>query len=97
MSFRIRDLIEGGDVLIWEDSKVTQAFFKRLKEIRDANYHDLQETILTSRSLKDVDLYLLAQLKGQIHTLDMILDLKSFFEQAAEEAEINEIEDNLDV
>lgn len=38
----------------------------------------LSDTLLGTHSLKDLDLHLLSQLRGQIYTLERVLDIHEF-------------------
>lgn len=40
--------------------------------------------MINASSVKDIDLYKIAQYKGQLHTLDMYLDLKEFLSEKIE-------------
>ena len=68
----IADAVDKGEVKHHADL-ATQKLYKCLQE------KDIENYILNSASIKDVDTYLIAQLKGQIHTLDTILNVRDFF------------------
>lgn len=56
-----------------------------LKEHRDSNKEDLLDRILTGNALDQQNMQLLAQLKGQILTLDQLLNIKEFLVDLTEE------------
>lgn len=69
----------------WLENPVTELLLKHVKEIRDANATDINGYVLNSPSLQNLDTHLLAQLKGQVHALDMVLDIKTLLSSELEE------------
>lgn len=64
---------------LWKQSPVTQMFLDLLREHRDAG---IQAILNTSWEAERIGC--LNQLKGQVNTLDMVLNLDSFFEEKIE-------------
>lgn len=72
------------------ENPVSKIFFSVLKELRDSNKKDLESTLLNSVSISDIDLHLLSQLKGQIYTLNTILELRILNDYIQEEKSYDE-------
>jgi len=66
-------------LLDWEKHPVTQILIRLLKEHQIAHEERIIDIVLSAHSAKDVDKYMLAALKGQIHTIEFLLDTDSFF------------------
>jgi hypothetical protein len=49
-----------------------------LKEHRKAHVDALTSMVIHSRTVSEIDTHKIAQIKGQIHTLDRILDIQDF-------------------
>jgi len=75
---------------MWSNHPITKKFIEILIEIYTANKEDVIQTILNS-SAEDIKNKQgrLIQLKGQIHVIERLLDLKTFLiEEIQEEYEI---------
>ena len=57
---------------------MTQIFLKVVQNNLSKNEEFLKGSVLNTISLKDVDLCVLSQCKGHIHTLRDILDMKNY-------------------
>ena len=55
-----------------------------MQEHRDASYSQITEQMMNARHVSDVDMYEIAGFKGQVHTFDLLLDLKNFLQEIVE-------------
>ena len=60
---------------------ITQAFLSLTREHRQANFQAITDSMINVKSVGDIDLYKIAQLKGQVHALDLILEIESFMSE----------------
>lgn len=61
-----------------------------IKEHRDATYSLITDSMINCFSVEEIDMYKIAQYKGQIHTLDMLLDIEDFLIERLEVKPIEE-------
>ncbi len=68
----------------WIDSPVTKALMELIREHRQASYLMVTEQMINEPSLKDIDMCMVAQFRGQVQTFDRLLDINEFLEERLE-------------
>ena len=77
-------MIRNKDLCKWLEEPLTQVFLELVKEHREASYRLITEGMIGSNSLKDLDMYSIAQHKGQVNAFDIILSLEEFMSELVE-------------
>lgn len=67
-------------VKLWLEEPITQVFIDLLKEHREANVQAILNIQWEQESIGRLN-----QIKGQVNTLDLILDFESFFSEKLED------------
>lgn len=69
------------DLEAWLDSNVTRDMLSLLAEHREASYRLITDSMLEGNSLKDIDLTLIAEYRGQVNAFDLLLNTKDFLRE----------------
>ncbi len=63
---------------------MTRELLNLLSEHKDAAKEVISECMMGANSVQDVDLFKIAQYKGQIHALEEVIDLEDFLREKLE-------------
>lgn len=74
----------------WLEDSTTREMLELIKEHRDASYRMVTDAMLYVSSLKDVDMCLVAEYRGQVHAFDQIIDTEEFLREKLERKEDEE-------
>ncbi len=76
------------DLEEWLANPVTLSLISLLNEHKDAAKLVISECMLGASNVQDVDLFKIAQYKGQVHTLEQIIDLEDFLSEKVKTREV---------
>lgn len=62
----------------WLNSDLTKALLETLLEYKDATKDSITDEISKHISAKDIDLYKIAELRGNLQTFNTVLDIEEF-------------------
>ncbi len=74
----------------WIHNPLTQEFLRLIEEHRDAAKELVSESTLNIRSLQELDLYQVAEYRGNYNTLNFILNIREFLEDNIKQEVNNE-------
>lgn len=89
-------MIRRKDLRTWLETPTTIEFLDLLKEHRKAAYDLIAETVFNVPSVASLDLHKIAQIKGQVYTLDEILDIENFLYERVTHEEVQTIRSESD-
>lgn len=62
----------------WLNSPLTKALKETIQEYRDSAFEAVTQEVANKESLKDVDMYKVAELRGNLQTFNTLIDLRDF-------------------
>ena len=71
----------------WLNHPVTKEYIELMKEHRQASRDYIALAMQESASVKDIDLFQIAEYRGQIFTFDLVLDVETFLDEKIERKE----------
>jgi hypothetical protein len=71
---------------------MTQELIDLILQHRNASQDYISIKVMNIGTVKDLDLYEIAQYRGQVYAMDAILDIQQFFKERLEEPRDEEIQ-----
>jgi tRNA isopentenyl-2-thiomethyl-A-37 hydroxylase MiaE len=68
----------------WANHPVTKEYVALMKEHRQASRDYIALAMQESASVRDIDLFQIAEYRGQIYTFDLVLDVETFLDEKIE-------------
>lgn len=71
---------------------MTQEVLHQIRERRDKDKQGLNDYLFNTGSLKDIDLTMLAECRGQVYALELVLDIEKLLEDKIEDRKDEEVQ-----
>lgn len=69
------------DLEMYLNNVCTKDLLELIQEHRDASFKMVTESMMNINSVRDIDLCKIAEYRGQVQALDLILDLEEFLSE----------------